>query len=65
MEEGEYVDYHTGDGILKEGVVRGISHIELPVIGRGVIIQDCSGTFPNETYPYSSISIPEIFITRH
>jgi len=35
-----------------QGIIHGVSSNELPVIGYQYIIEDISGNFPNEKYPY-------------
>lgn len=63
--EGQSVKYDISDGVIRDGVIRGNSCIELPVIGASYIVEDKSGSFPNEAYPFSHLSIPEIFIKQN
>lgn len=45
-------------------VVRGISSVESPVLGRTYILEDLSGNLPNETYPYTHFVCPEAWLSR-
>lgn len=45
-------------------IVRGISVVEMPVLGYTYILEDISGNFPNETYPYTHFACPEVWLTK-
>lgn len=48
----DIVDYDNG--VAKgRGKVKGIAQNAYPVIGRTFILEDVSGNFPNETYPFT------------
>ena len=51
------------NGIISgKALIKGISPTEMAVIGKGYILKDISGNFPNETYPYSHFSCFECHI---
>lgn len=61
LKDGTTVSFrlpNMGDKVYL-GVVRGVSTIELPEIGATYILEVLNVEFPNETYPYSFISLPE------
>ena len=43
-----------------EGEVLGVATTEMPILGRFIIVRVTSGSVPNDTYPFDTISIPEI-----
>jgi len=47
---------------IREGVIRGQADTGHAVIGVTYIVEDRSGDFPNETYPYSCLAVSEIHI---
>lgn len=51
------------NGLTGQGVIVGKAVVELPTLGIGYIIQDCSGNFPFETYPFPCFVCYEIWLT--
>lgn len=63
LEEGTKVkfDYQTVKG---EGVIKGISTIALPIIGKSYIVEITNSKgFSKDAYPYSCITVYEEFLT--
>lgn len=46
--------------VVGQGKVVGVATTEMPVIGRFLIIEVTDGQFPNDVYPFSHISCPEV-----
>ena len=45
-----------------KGKIVGIATVDLPVIGMTYIVEDLSGNFPSEVYPYSAFACFEMWI---
>jgi len=54
-----HFDYHPITGV---GKIKGVAVTEMPVVGVTYIV-DIGETF-DETYPYTSVAIPEIHLTK-
>jgi hypothetical protein len=61
LKEGDLVSFKLPDIDEKiYGIIRGKALVELPEIGSTYIIEPVSNNFPNETYPYSFIALPQV-----
>jgi hypothetical protein len=66
IEAGTIVEYKicTGiNGYLEgEGVIVGLSHNDIPVLGQGYMVKDLSGNVPNSTYEYDTFSVSAVHL---
>lgn len=46
-----------------KGIIRGVSLTYLEFIGATYIVEVTDGQIPNDTYPFSCVSVAEIFLT--
>ena len=53
---GQLIRYDNGV-ISGPGMVVGIAANDLPVVGVSWIVEDLSGQFPNDSYPYKSFVV--------
>lgn len=63
MKQGDIVSYQVHNMKGKARVV-GVSSSAQPVIGRMLILEDLSGNIPNETYPYTHFTAPEVLLEK-
>lgn len=53
-----------GDLGVKLGKVCGLSTAELPILGRGYIIEILDGDIPNVCYPFTHVCTFEVFMIK-
>lgn len=63
LEDGQKIFYDNGVN-SGTGVVRGVATVELPVMGQTYIIEDTSGQFPTEEYPYKCLVVARVHLTK-
>ena len=49
-------------GLRGIGKIKGMSTVELPVIGISYMVEDMSGNFPSATYPYKTFACFEVWL---
>ena len=59
---GDWVHYKMGS-LEGHDVILGKSTMEFPILGAFYILEDLSGNIPNEAYPYTHFTCPEVWLT--
>lgn len=55
---------YTLSGTTGRGKVVGLATVNLPVLGPTYIVEDTSGNFPSEEYPFTHIVCPEMWLSK-
>lgn len=66
FKEGDKVRYrfNATEEFKRKGIIRGLATTEMPVLGCVYIVEDTSGEYPSEIYPFSCIPAYEIHIQK-
>jgi len=66
FKENDKVQYRltATEEFKRTGIIRGSATVELAVLGRTYVVEDTSGEYPSETYPFSCIPVFEIHIRK-
>lgn len=62
--QNQVVQFFLTQEIRGKGQIVGCATTELPVMGRNYIVKVLDGDFPSKDYPFDTIIVPEINLSK-